>query len=139
MHMHTFQPKNGREALFALIADLRKAPKWFISECNIFFGFHNLVTRQDTRKIHVNKNWDANTPYTSHQWNEEKSLHINIVQVVAPPSSLKKSKCKNSRELKKTQELFLRLGILINIILIKSLSINMDLHFQKFRKFSKKI
>ena len=39
-------------------------------------------------------------------------------------STLKKSKCKNSMELKKIQESFLRLGTLINITLLKNVSIN---------------
>ena len=62
--VHTFQPKKVWEAFFASIIDLRKAPKWLISECKIFFAFHNLVSQQDTRKIQVNKNWDANISYT---------------------------------------------------------------------------
>ena len=70
----------------------------------------------------------------SHRKNEEERLPINIIQVVAPPTPLKKSKCKNSMELKKKS--FLRLGILINIILLKNL---MDLHFHKFWKFPKKL
>ena len=41
--VHTFQSKNRRKALFALIAELRKAPEWLISEFNIFFAFKNLV------------------------------------------------------------------------------------------------
>ena len=69
----------------------------------------------------------------SHRKNEEETLPINIIQVVAPPTPLKKSKCKNSMELKKS---FLRLGILIKIILLKNL---MDLRFHKFWKFPKKI
>ena len=62
--VHTFQSKNGWEAFFASITDLKKAPKWLISKCKIFFAFHNLVSRRDTRKIHFNKNWDANISYT---------------------------------------------------------------------------
>ena len=61
---HTFQSKNGWEALFASVTDLRKAPKWLVFECKIFFAFHNLVSPQDTRKKHVHKNWDANISYT---------------------------------------------------------------------------
>ena len=37
----------------------------------------------------------------SYRSNEEERFPINIVQVVAPPTPLKKSKCKNSKELKK--------------------------------------
>ena len=62
--VHTFQFKNGWEVLFASITDLRKAPKWLISECKIFFAFHNLVSQRDTGKTHVNKNWDASISYT---------------------------------------------------------------------------
>ena len=65
-------------------------------------------------------------------------LHMNIAEVVAPSSLLKKSKCKNSRELKNIQESFLRLGILINIILIKNLSINHGFTFPKIQEVSKK-
>ena len=62
--VHNFQPKNSREALFASITDLRKAPKWIISEGNIFFAFHKLIIPMGYWKIHVNKNWDANIPHT---------------------------------------------------------------------------
>ena len=65
-----------------------------------------------------------NLPITSHQYNKEERLQINFVQVVAPPSPLKKSQCKTSRKLKKIQESFLRLRILINIILIKWICIS---------------
>ena len=41
--VHTFQSKNGRQALLASTTDLRKSATWLISECNIFFDFHNLV------------------------------------------------------------------------------------------------
>ena len=40
--VNTFQHKHGKEALFASVTDLRNAPKWLISECNIFFAFNNL-------------------------------------------------------------------------------------------------
>ena len=45
--VHNFLPKNGWEELFASITDPRKAPKWLISECNIFFVFHNLVSTEE--------------------------------------------------------------------------------------------
>ena len=64
--------------------------------------------------------------------NEKERLHINIVQVVAPPTTLKKSKCKYSRELKKMQESFLRLGIL------KNLSINHGFALPQIQEVSKK-
>ena len=70
--------------------------------------------------------------------NDEERLHINIVQVVAPPTTLKKSKCKYSRELKEIQESFLRLGILIKIILLKNLSINHGFAFPQIQEVSKK-
>ena len=41
-----------------------------------------------------------NLSIKSHRQNEEERLPINIVQVVAPPTPLKKWKCKNSRKLK---------------------------------------
>ena len=63
-------------------------------------------------------------------------LYINIIEVVAPSSPLKKSKCKNSRELKEIQESFLRLGISINIILIKNLSINHGFAFLGIQEVS---
>lgn len=57
-------PKNRKETFFALISDLRKSPREVISECNIFFIFRNLGIPRDTRKIHVNKNWDPKIPHT---------------------------------------------------------------------------
>ena len=65
-------------------------------------------------------------------------IHINIAEVVAPPSPLKQSKCKNSRELKEIHESFLRPRILINIILIKNLSINHGFAFLEIQEVSKK-
>ena len=59
------------------------------------------------------------------------------MQVVAPPTPLKKSKRKNSRKLK-TKESFLRLGILINIILLKNLNINHGFAFAQILEVSKK-
>ena len=70
-----------------------------------------------------------NLPITSHQYNKEERLQINFVQVVAPLSPLKKSKCKTSRKLKKIQESFLRLRILINIILIKWINMQCNINW----------
>ena len=73
-----------------------------------------------------------NLPINSHQKNEkQKRWHLNIVQVVVPPSPLNKSKRKDFNELQKIEELLVSI-----VIIIKKL---MDLYFQKLLKFPRKV